>query len=160
MRLHCVDNPAVKAVLDSYPQDMLPRLEDLRADIISVAKAMPGVGGIEETLKWGQPAYRPLRPRTGTTVRIGPYDSEGRYALFVPCQTSLIDDFKRLYRDRFRYGGKRAIVFEAGEIPDVVPLRHCIALALTYHARVVTPASMSAAKRSSRIGRTLAVTSP
>jgi hypothetical protein len=94
------------------------------------------VGSIEESLKWGQPAYRPIAPRTGTTIRIGPMpNSDTEYALFFHCQTRLADDFRALYPDEFRIVDNRALVFALGEVPPEVPLRHCIAIALTYHLR-------------------------
>lgn len=138
MLLHRLSDPAVKAVFEAYPQDIRAPLEDLRETILDVGRALNGIGPLEESLKWGQPAYRPLRPRTGTTVRIGPAtDADGQpgYALYVPCQTTLIRDIRRLYRDRLRYAGDRAVVFAAGETPPPAPLKHFIALALTYHSR-------------------------
>ncbi len=97
---------------------------------------MEAVGGLEETLKWGQPAYLPAKPRTGSTVRIGPIkDDPDRYALFVHCQTTLIDDFRQLYEDRFSFVGNRALAFPHGEPLPRPALRHCISLALTYHLK-------------------------
>ena len=93
-----------------------------------------GVGDIEESLKWGQPAYRPKAANTGTTVRIDA-TKEGGYALFVHCQTSLADEFRNLYPRRFTIERDRALLFKAGEAPPRDDLKHCIALALTYHAR-------------------------
>ena len=72
MSVHRVSDPGVKAVLASYPQEMRWALEDLRTTILDVADAIPAVGRVEENLKWGQPAYRPVGSRVGTTVRIGP----------------------------------------------------------------------------------------
>lgn len=138
MFLHRLSDPAVKAVFEAYPQDIRAPLEELRDTILDVGRALNGIGPVEESLKWGQPAYRPMRPRVGTTLRIGPAnDVDGAlgYALYVPCQTRLIQDFRQLYRDRLRYAGDRAVLFAAGETPPPAPLRHFIALALTYHSR-------------------------
>jgi len=136
MTVHRVSDPAVKAAFDAYPQLIREPLENLRSTILDVALAIPGIGPLEESLKWGQPAYRPIRPRTGTTVRIGQWGGNGPdYALYVHCQTNLMDEFRSLYTGRFRFDGQRAVVFQAGEVPPDDALRHCIALALTYHAR-------------------------
>lgn len=136
MTLHRVSDPAVKAVFASYPQEIGDALLDLRATILDVADAVKSIGPIEESLKWGQPAYRPIGARVGTTIRIGPMpSSETEYALFFHCQTSLAENFEELYPCVFRIVDNRALVFSVGEVPPDVPLRHCIALALTYHLR-------------------------
>lgn len=136
MPIHRFSDPAVKAVFDAYPQELRSALRELRALILDVADAMPSVGKVDESLKWGQPAYRPATPRTGTTVRIGPVTGRSEdYALFVPCQTTLIADFRELYPSRFRYQGERAIVFTLGDAVPAEALKHCVALALTYHVR-------------------------
>lgn len=131
-----VRDPAVKAVFEAYPQLIRQPLEALRETILETAFAIDGVGPLEESLKWGQPAYRPMKPSTGTTLRIGPMPgSETDYGLFVHCQTTLIDTFRKLYPGQLRFAGDRAIVFVVGEIPPLLPLKHFIALALTYHVR-------------------------
>ncbi|MBI1359700.1 MAG: DUF1801 domain-containing protein [Alphaproteobacteria bacterium] len=136
MPIHRFSDPAVKAVFDAYPQELRSALRELRALILDVAEAMPSVGKVDETLKWGQPAYRPAKPRTGTTVRIGPVrGSDEDYALFVPCQTTLIADFRELYKGRLRYLGDRGVIFTLGDAVPVEALKHCVALALTYHVR-------------------------
>jgi hypothetical protein len=136
MSVHRVSDPAVKAVLASYPQEMRYALEDLRETILNVADAVKGVGKIEESLKWGQPAYRPISPQTGTTLRIGAVTgSSTEYALFFHCQTTLAHDFEQLYPGMFRIVDNRSLVFRLGEVAPDMPLRHCIALALTYHLR-------------------------
>lgn len=136
MSVHRVSDPAVKAAFASYPQEMRHALEDLREIILNVADAVKGVGKIEESLKWGQPAYRPVSPQTGTTLRVGPVTgSATEYALFFHCQTSLAHDFEQLYPGMFRIVGGRSLVFTLGEVAPDMPLRHCIALALTYHLR-------------------------
>jgi hypothetical protein len=136
MSVHRVSDPAVKAVFAAYPQEMRYALEELRATILDVGNAIRAVGRIEESLKWGQPAYRPIIPRTGTTLRVGPMpNSDTEYALFFHCQTSLADDFRALYPDEFRIVDDRALVFSLGEVPPEIPLRHCIGIALTYHLR-------------------------
>jgi hypothetical protein len=136
MPVHRVSDPGVKAAFASYPQEMRWALEDLRNTILDVADAVRGVGRIEESLKWGQPAYRPVAPRTGATVRIGPMpNSETDYALFFHCQTTLAEDFDALYPGVFNIVGNRALVFSLGDVAPDMPLRHCIALALAYHLR-------------------------
>ena len=132
----------VAAVFDGYPAPLKSRLLRLRELILETASQTEGVGELEETLKWGQPSYLTAKTKSGSTIRIdrlkpcgnkaGP---DGQYALFFHCQTTLADTFRELYPDEFRIERNRAIVFDADdEIPEAA-LRHCIALALTYHLK-------------------------
>jgi hypothetical protein len=124
---------AVKAVFDAYPAPVRRRLLALRRLVFEVAAATEGVGEIVETLKWGQPAYLTQKPKSGTTIRM---DRQGDgYAIFVPCTTSLVATYRELYGDVLSFEGNRAVVFSLkDELPFEV-VRHCVALALTYHKR-------------------------
>ena len=123
----------VRAVFDAQPPAMRSALLALRGHILA-ASATPGVGALTETLKWGEPAYLPAAPRIGTTVRINAVKgSSDRYAAYFHCQTTLLESFRHLYPDTFAYEGARAILFRVGEPVAEEPLRHCLALALSYH---------------------------
>jgi hypothetical protein len=126
-------DPTVKAVFAAYPQALRQKLLALR-ELVFEAAADADAAPLEESLKWGQPAYRPKVANTGTTVRLDATKSGG-YALYIHCQTTLAAQFRDLYPKRFRYEGDRALLFEAGEDPPREELRHCIALALSYHRR-------------------------
>ena len=135
-RLRPFEDAAVRKVFAAYPLRLRADLLGLRALIFDTAHATKDVGALIETLKWGQPAYVPSTPRTGTTVRIDALKSpETKYAIFFHCQTTLVPTFRELYADRFSFQGDRAIVFSPGEKVPQEALRHCIALALTYHLR-------------------------
>ena len=54
----------VAATFDSYAPAIRAELLVLRQIILDTAAGTPGVGVLEETLKWGQPAY-------GSAARIG-----------------------------------------------------------------------------------------
>lgn len=126
----------VKAVFAVVPQPLHLPLMRLRQCILDTAAEMAAVGAPVETLKWGEPAYLPKSPRTGTTIRINAVkNSATRYAMFVHCQTSLLATFRQIYGSQFSYAGNRAIVFDIASTPPELPLKHCIALALTYHGR-------------------------
>jgi hypothetical protein len=127
-------NPAVKAVFDAYPEPARGRLMALRRLILETAAATEGVGPLEETLKWGQPSYLTPRSKSGSTIRIDRLKSGG-YGLFFNCQTSLIETFRAHYPDDFRFTGNRGIEFGDDEAVPEAALRHCVALALTYHLR-------------------------
>jgi hypothetical protein len=127
-------DPNVRSVLDGVPRPVRNRLFELRDLILETAQATDGVGEITETLKWGEPAYLPAKPRVGTTIRINALKgSASEYGLFVHCQTNLIDTYRSLFSNELRFSGDRAIIFDARDDLPAGPLRHCIALALTYH---------------------------
>lgn len=125
----------MRAVFDAYPGGVRAELMALRALIFATARATAGVGPLVETLKWGQPAYLPARPRVGTTVRIDALKAPDRYAVFFHCQTTLVSDFRERYPDVFDFQGNRAIILARGAALPRDALAHCIALALTYHRR-------------------------
>jgi hypothetical protein len=123
----------VGAVFNGYPPAQRTALLRLRRLILETA-VEANVGDLVETLKWGQPAFLTVRPRTGTTIRIDAIKgSSERYAMYVNCRTTLVDSYRLLYPDAFEYEGQRAVIFSTGSPPPDAALRHCIALALTYH---------------------------
>ena len=124
-------SPAVAAVLDAYPAPLRERLMRLRLLIRETAAETPGVGPLEETLKWGEVSYLTTESGSGTTVRIGRDKRSGRPTIFVNCQTDLLSRYRTLYPEAFDYDGERGVVI--GDAPDEAALKHVIALALTYH---------------------------
>jgi len=128
------DDPTVAAVFAAYPPALKTKLLRLRDLIFETAAETEGVGAIEETLKWGQPSYLTPETKSGSTIRIDRHKSgDGRYAMFVHCQTHLVDTFREIFRDALAYEGNRAVVLDAGDDLPGDALRHCIAMALTYH---------------------------
>jgi hypothetical protein len=127
--------PDVEAVFGDMPNDTRERLLEIRKLILSVAEDC-GVGALTETLKWGQPSYLTEASGDGTTIRLGsPKGKQDQGAMFVHCQTSLIDEFRSLFPDELAYEGNRAVLIPLkGPLPDDV-LGSCIGLALTYHRR-------------------------
>ncbi|WP_166299469.1 DUF1801 domain-containing protein [Bradyrhizobium sp. 2S1] len=121
------------ALFDAYPAPVKARLLALRRLIFETAKATRGVGALEETLKWGQPSYLTPETGSGSTIRIDQVKpAAGQVAIYFHCQTNLVETFRELYPE-LSYSGNRAILLDvAGELPEVA-LRHCVALALTYH---------------------------
>jgi hypothetical protein len=126
---------AVDAVFGAYPRPVQAKLRALRRLILDTAKTTRGVGALEEALKWGQPSYLTTESKSGSTVRIDQLKNEaGGYAVYFHCQTDLVETFRELYPE-LHYGGNRSILLNASEKLPEAALRHCIALALTYHAR-------------------------
>jgi len=114
----------------------------LRRLILDTAKATKGVGRVEEALKWGQPSYLTTETGSGSTIRIDRVKSaDNQVAVFFHCQTNLVDTFRELYPE-LSYSGNRAILLDADKQLPEAELRHCLALALTYHLRKRRPASV------------------
>ena len=127
--------PAVEAAFDACPGPVRAKLLALRRLIFDTARTTKGVGTLEEALKWGQPSYLTTETKSGSTIRI---DQEkkaaGQYAVYFHCQTDLVETFRELYPE-LRYGGNRSILFSVEDKLPEAELRHCVALALTYHLR-------------------------
>jgi hypothetical protein len=126
-------NPAVEAVFGAYPKPVKAKLLALRRLIFDTAKATKGVGALEEALKWGQPSYLTPETKSGSTIRIDQVKPEaGQVAVYFHCQTNLVETFRELYPE-LSFGGNRSILLSAGDKLPAAALRHCVALALTYH---------------------------
>lgn len=108
----------------------------LRALVLSTARATDGVGELEETLKWGEPAYLTAATNSGSTVRLGwKKSTPGEYAIYFNCKTDLVDTFRTVFAGEFKFEGNRAIVFALDDVVPLDALAFCIGAALTYHRR-------------------------
>ena len=125
------NNQTVESVFENYPSEIHQQMMDLRQLIIDTASETEGVTALEETLKWGEPSYL---TKGGSTIRFDWKPSKpDEYALYFNCKSKLVDTFKELYRGELTFDGNRAIVLKASEGIPADELKHCIALALTYH---------------------------
>ena len=136
-----ISDSAVASVFKAYPPGIRAKLMALRELVFDTAEKTTGVGRLTETLKWSQPSYLTEETGSGTTVRIDRLKAGDGYAVYFHCQSGLLGQFRELYPDTFKYEGRRAIVFEAGDRVPARELRHCLALALTHHARKKKPKS-------------------
>ncbi|MCW9708213.1 DUF1801 domain-containing protein [Fodinibius salsisoli] len=124
----------VKQKFSSYPDKIKPKMEILRDLIYEVAKNTEGVGKLEETLKWGEPAYLPSQTKSGTTVRIDwKPKSPDQIGMYVSCNTTLISTFRTMFGDDLNFEGNRAIVFPVDKPIPKKQLMICIQMALRYH---------------------------
>ncbi|MGE0498512.1 MAG: DUF1801 domain-containing protein [Ramlibacter sp.] len=129
-------SPMVASAFQTYPAPMRGKIMALRDLIFRTAAATEGVGELEETLKWGEPAYLTPHTGSGSTIRLGWKKSKPTvYAMYFNCQTTLVETFKTIFPHTFRYEGNRAIVFTEHAPLDQDALAFCVAAALTYHRR-------------------------
>jgi Domain of unknown function (DU1801) len=108
-----IRNAAVARVFAGYPARVRRKLLALRALIFRTAASLAGVGRLEETLKWGEPAYVTAESKSGSTIRI--------------------ERFRQRFPGALTFEGNRVIVLDQdGKIPAAA-LASCIASAPTYH---------------------------
>lgn len=129
-------NAAVERVFDGYPERVRTSMLELRELVFQAAAETAGVGPIEETLKWGEPAYLPSTTRSGSTVRMDwkPGKPE-QFALYFHCQTPLVETFRNLFPRDFGFEGNRALVLKLGERIPQDAVIFCLSAAFTYHLR-------------------------
>jgi Domain of unknown function (DU1801) len=129
------NNQSVAAKFQTYPPVVRRKLLALRELVLRTAKAIPEVGEIEETLKWGEPAYV-TKNNAGSTVRIDwkPKAPE-QYAMYFHCRTGLVESFRAMFPNDFRFEGNRALVFGLDAPVPRDALSVCIAASLTYHLK-------------------------
>lgn len=133
-------NQAVKIVFDAYPPAVRPKLMAMRELIFQTAASDASVGDIEETLKWGEPAYLTSQSKSGSTIRMDWKAAKPhQYALYFNCQTTLIDTFRTLFGSELQFEGNRAIVFSLAKDAPKKTLAFCIQAAFTYHLKSKKP---------------------
>jgi hypothetical protein len=124
-------DPRVADVFNEYPPSVKPQLLQLRALVLGAATEIEGLKQLEETLKWGEPSYL---TKHGSTVRMDwKAKNPEQFAVYFKCTSKLVPTFKMLYKDKFKFEGNRAIVFNLTDKIPEAELKHCISLALTYH---------------------------
>lgn len=120
-------SPEVRAAYDAMTEPARDRALALRDLVLRVAAAEGIV--LDETLKWGEPAYLP--GRRGTTLRIGIDKAGGDLRLLVNCRTSLVAQWREMFGSNLHCDGNRAVRVDRDT--DEGALAICIAMALTYH---------------------------
>lgn len=133
--MYPIKNAAVAKVFETYPPTMRRKLLALRKIILDTAATTSGVGEIEEVLKWGEPAYLTLKSKSGSTIRIAWKGSRpSQYAIYFHCQTNLVETFRTLFPNDFKFEGNRSIVFDEADDVPTDSLSICVVVALTYHS--------------------------
>jgi hypothetical protein len=123
----------VSRAFDALPAPIGRRLLQVRALIFATAAAHDEIGGLTETLKWGEPAYLTDETGSGSTIRLGRLKDSERAAILFNCKTTLVDTFRERFPDEFEYRQTRALLLPvAGKLPKQ-ELSVCLSLALTYH---------------------------
>lgn len=125
-------DPAAALKFDSYPVLVKRQMNALRELIREVAVETEDVSALEETLKWGEPAFL---TKKGSTVRMDwKQKAPDQYAVYFKCTSKLVSTFREVYGDLFRYEKNRAIVFSLTEEIPRTELKDCLRMALRYHS--------------------------
>jgi len=135
-------DPAVDAVFDAYPKPLKAKLLALRRLIFDNRKDHQGRRRAAGNPEMGPaPAISHRRQkaaaRSGST-QVNRLPTNTR--LYFHCQTDLVETFRELYPRELSYGGNRSILLNAQDEMPEAALRHCVALALTYHLNKRKPA--------------------
>lgn len=119
--------------LSTFPEHVQQEMQAIRDRIFALSEEDPNIGEIEEALKWGEISFLTVRPKSGTTVRLGYRPAKDKLAVFVNCQTSLIADFKEEFSDAFEYEKNRALLFTPKDQSNAHLLEEFLNRALKYH---------------------------
>ncbi len=124
-------NPEVELVFNNYPNSVRNKMLALRKLVIETASGINGIEELDEILKWGDPSYL---TKNGSTIRMD-WKSKypNQYAMYFKCTSRLVETFKVIFKDKFEFEGKRAIVFKKEDKIPKKELKSCIRAALTYH---------------------------
>ncbi|MFK7940432.1 MAG: DUF1801 domain-containing protein [Roseovarius sp.] len=122
---------AVARIIARYPNPAQAGVLRLRDLIFEVAAQDANLGPVEETLRWGQPAY--LAPK-GSALRIAPHKAAS-FALYAHCQSRVIATYAQSFPGWDKLDGNRAILFD--DVSEIEPerLAHLVRHALSYHAK-------------------------
>ena len=127
-----IDNASVERAYLAMPESLQVQALELRKLILSTAGEMEATGGIEETLKWGQPSYLPLKAKVGSAVRVAVHDDQ-HLGLYFNCNTTLVETFRSLFGDDLQYSKNRAVLFDIARPLPQEAIAQCVRMALYYH---------------------------
>ncbi|MFD2738635.1 hypothetical protein ACFSUD_03535 [Sulfitobacter aestuarii] len=92
------------------------------------------IGPLDESLKRGQPAWRPHPPRFGSTLRIHWRHARGaRLALLIDCRTDLAERMRGLHPEIPDNDKRREIGLDLRLPLPEAAITHLAAMVLGYH---------------------------
>ncbi|KEJ89461.1 hypothetical protein [Sulfitobacter donghicola] len=121
--------------ISQWPALQQKQFEEIRKLILAAAKDA-NVGPVEESLKWGQPAWRPKRPRQGSTLRLNWQGIPSHpLVLYVDCKTTLSATMREIYPTEFEYEKNRGLGLPDGSPLPLQAIDHLARLTFCYHQK-------------------------
>ncbi len=134
MHAPAFEDEKVAAKFASYPEPAAQMLLTIRNWIFELASANANIGKLGESLKWGEPAWRP-KSGVGTTIRADWKDkSPDCVKIFFDCKTDLIDLTRSLLSADLECKGNRAIVLPLDRPLPEQAVKTALGWALSYHS--------------------------
>jgi len=126
-------NPDIAAKFKACPAVARQALMSIRDWIFELAAEIDGVGQITESLKWGEPAWRP-KSGSGITIRADwKSKTPDQVMIFFDCKTDLIDRTRSLLSADLATEGNRAIILPLDRPLPEPAIKTALGWALTYH---------------------------
>ncbi|MDC7995635.1 DUF1801 domain-containing protein [Altibacter sp. HG106] len=124
-------DPKVHTVIDAYPELVQEKLKNLQDLVLETAHETPEVTTLEITLKWGEPSFV---TNVGSTLRMDWKEkTPDQYALYFQCTSRLVDTFRLVFDEKFKFEGSRAMIFHLDQKIPETALKECIKACLRYH---------------------------
>lgn len=123
------------AVIDRWPSEAAAHAHAVRSLWQAEADAL-GIAHLDESLKWGEPAWRPRKG--GATLRLSWKASVAELGIFVDCKTDLCARMQSDYPEAFRYVPPRALFLHPGAPLPVEALAHLARIAFRYKRVIPT----------------------
>ncbi len=119
------------AKISFWPAPAQIRFVEMRTIILNAGRDL---GPIGESLIWGEPAWRPMKARQGSTLRISwSPEPAKQLALFVNCRTTLAETMRDRYPVSFAYEGNRALRLGIADPLPVAAIDHLARMTFSYH---------------------------
>lgn len=117
--------------VNNYPENIQDKIQNLRKLVHESAEEIDSKFILNETLKWNEPSFI---SKDGSTLRMDwkPKNPK-QYAMYFQCSTRLVETFRIVYKNIFKFEGNRAILFDLDEKIPKSELKDCIKATLNYH---------------------------
>jgi len=123
----------VAAKFATYPDKPRQMLLTIRRWIFEITGDEASIGTLDESLKWGEPAWRP-KSGSGITIRANWKEkTPNQVMVFFDCKTDLIDRTRSLLSADLTCEGNRAIILPIDTPLPEAALKTALGWALTYH---------------------------
>jgi hypothetical protein len=126
-------NKEIAAKFETCPANARQALLSIRDWIVELAGEIDGVGPVTESLKWGEPAWRP-KSGSGITIRADwKPATPDQVMIFFDCKTDLIDRTRSLLSADLATEGNRAVILPLDRPLPEDAIKTALGWALTYH---------------------------